>query len=123
MRAHGMLEPAVKSAGRNALVPHVIGVDDCLHQPVKPFSSEPRDGNQRHAFELSKFFLGLLAQLANCSRRFILQIPFVDGNDDRPALLLDQVGNSLVLLFEGIINVEQHDHHLGKAHRIERVRD
>ena len=118
-----MLEPAVKSAGRNALVPHVIGVNDCLHQPVEPFAGETRDGNQRHAFELSEFFLGLLAQLADRSRRLIFQIPFVDRDDDRPAFLLNHVGNALVLLFERIFNVEQHDHDLGKAHRIERIRN
>src|SRR5262245_66397222 len=100
MRTHGMFEPTVKSTGRNPLVPDVIGIDDCLHQSVEAFTSKTRYSHQWYATELGEFFLRLLAQLADRSRRLVLEIPFVDCNDNRPAFLLPHIRNEVVVSFE-----------------------
>ena len=65
----------------------------------------------------------MVAQLADGARGLFLQVPFIDRDDDGASFLLDQIGDALVLLLEGVFDVEQHHHHLGKAHRIERVGD
>ena len=64
-----------------------------------------------------------LAQLADGARGLFLQIPFVDRDDDGAAFLLDQIGDALILLLEGVLDIEQHDHDFGEAHRVERVGD
>ena len=45
------------------------------------------------------------------------------ADHQRAAFLLDQIGDALVLLLEGVVDVEQHHHHFGKAHGVERVGD
>ena len=82
-----------------------------------------RHRHQRHALHLRQLLVGLVAQLADGAGGLFLQVPFVDRDDDGAAFLLDQIGDALVLLLEGVLDVEQHDHDLGKAHRVERVGD
>ena len=51
------------------------------------------------------------------------QVPFVEADDQRPALALDEVGERQILLFEGNRRVEQKHDDLGEAHRAQRVGD
>ena len=55
--------------------------------------------------------------------RLFLQVPFVDRDDHGAAFLLDQIGDALVLLLEGVVDVEQHHHDFGEADGVERVGD
>ena len=72
---------------------------------------------------MPELVFGLLAQFGDGADLLVLQIPFVDRNDDGAAFLLDQVGDALVLLLEGVLDVEQHHRDLGEAHGVERVGD
>ena len=117
------LEPAIERGGRHAPVPDLVGVDDRLHQPVEALAGQRRHRDQRHAFHLRQLLVGLIAQFADGAGGLFLQVPFVDRDDDGAAFLLDQIGDALVLLLEGVRDVEQHHHDLGKAHRVERVGD
>ena len=97
--------------------------DDRLHQTVEPLAGQRRHRDQRHALHLRQLLVGLLAQLRDGAAGVLLQIPFVDRDDDRAAFLLDQIGDALILLLEGVLDIEQHDDDFGKAHGVERIGD
>ena len=122
MRRHRILEPAVQRIGRDAAVPHRVGVDHRLHQPVEALAVQAGDRDDRHALDLRQPVVGLGAQLAGraCPPS---EVPLVHAEHQRPALALHQVGDAQVLLLERPLGVHQHDHHLGEADRVERVGD
>ena len=123
MRRGHAREPAVERAGRRAPVPDRMRVDHRLHQPVEPVAGQARDRDHRHALELRQPVVGLLAQLLHRAGLALDQVPLVHADDDRAAFALDQIGDAQVLLLERRLRIHQQDHHLGEAHRIERVGD
>src|SRR5829696_8496606 len=123
VRGKRPLAPLVQPRRRDAAVPDLVGSHDRLHEPVEALASEPRDRDERRAPHLRQEPRRLLAQLLEESRLVGDEVPFVQADDDRPPLLLDQVDDREVLLLERDRGVEEHDHDLGKAHGAQRVAD
>ncbi len=91
-------------------IPAALDLEDGFHQLVDVLARQPRQRHQRHAAQLRQQPLAFLAQHLE---RFVLvfdQVPLVEGDHQRTAFALDQVGQGKVLLLEGDGGVEhQHD--------------
>ena len=97
--------------------------DDRFDQLVDMRAGEARDGDDARALELRQQPVGLVAQFLRLVALVVDQVPFVEADDQRPALALDEIGERQVLLLERDRRVEQQDHDLGEAHRAQRVGD
>ena len=80
-------------------------------------------GTSAHAFDLRQQPGAFLAQLGEALVALADQIPFVDGDDERAPLLLDQIGDLQILLLERLLRIERQHHDLGKADRLQRIAD
>jgi hypothetical protein len=106
-------EPAVEHRGRQPLVPHRVGRDDRLHQRVEPGAGETRNRHQRHAVKLRQRRGHPVAQLPQRRRLIGDRVPFVGGDDQRPPLFGDQIGDRQILPPERFERVE----HRGRRSR------
>ena len=80
-------------------------------------------GDHARSAQLRQEPVGFLAQFARLVALVVDEVPFVEADDQRPALLLDEIGKRQVLLFERDRGVEQKHHDFGEAHRAQRVGD
>ena len=84
--------------------------------PVRPetgITRVPRScGRRRSASARNSRALSLLLSI---------EVPFVEPDDERPALLLDEIGEGEVLLLERDRGVEQEHHDFREPHRPQRV--
>ena len=117
-----LLEPAIERRRRHALVPDRIGLHDRGHQPVDALAHQARHRDDRRALDLRQPMIGVGAQRRNQAAFLLHQIPFVDGQHDRPPLALDQVGDAQILFLEPVLRVHHHHDDFGKTHRAQRIR-
>src|SRR5680860_741678 len=88
--------------GRYPAVPYRVGLEHRAHELVEPLAAQAGDGHQRHAFDLRQEPATSLAQFVQAFLPFANEIPFVDGDDERPAFLRDQSRDLQVLLLKGL---------------------
>ncbi len=77
-------------------VPSLVGGEHSGDEPVDAFAGARGDHDQRRPLQLRQRFVELLAELLDGAAAIFDEIPFVDGEDDRAALDLDQVGDGEV---------------------------
>ena len=92
-----------------------------MHQPVDPFAGQARDGSDLDAAQMRQQAVGLLAQLFQFGAAILDQIPFVEADDECPALAFDEVGDGQILLLQRDGRIEQDDDDFGEAHGAQRV--
>ena len=100
-----------------------VGGDDRLHELVDVGAGQARNGNHARSAQLRQETVGLGAQFARLVAFVGDQVPLVEPDDQRPALLLDQIGERQVLLFERDSGVEHEHDHFRETHRPQRVGD
>ena len=88
-----------------------------------PSPIRPDTATMRHALDLRQPVIGIGAQRRNQVRLALHQIPFVDGDHERAALALDQIGDAQILLLELVLRVHHQHDDFGEADRAQRVRD
>ena len=81
------------------------------------------DGDHARSAQLRQEAVGLGAQFARLVALVVDQVPFVERDDQRPALLLDEIGERQVLLFERDRSVEHEHDDFRETHRAQRVGD
>ena len=123
MRGGDLGEPTVERTRSRAPVPHLVRVDDRLHQPVEPLAGQPGDCDDRHALDLRQPMVGLFAQLLDGAGGVLDQVPLVHADDQSAPLALDKIGDAKILFLERPLRVDEQHHHFGKAHGIERIGD
>ena len=101
----------------------LIGGDDRLHELVDMGAGQARNGDHAGSAQLRQEPVGFGAQFARLVAFVVDEVPLVEPDDQRPALLLDEIGERQVLPFERDRGVQQEHHDLGEAHRPQRVGD
>ena len=94
-------QPAVERRRRDALVPHRVGGDDRFHQRVEPLPVSPETGTSGTPCKLRQRRRQPVAQLPQRGLPVVHRIPFVGGDDQRPPLFGDQVGDGQILRSNG----------------------
>ncbi len=100
-----------------------MGLDHRLQQLVDMRAGEAGKRDHPDAAQLRQQPVGLGAQLLSGEALVLDEIPFVETDDDRPALALGEIGEREILLLEGDRRVEQQNDDLGEAHGAQRVGD
>ena len=88
-----------------------------------PLPGETGERHHRRALDLRQQARGLLLQLLQEPGPVGDEVPFVEADDERAALLLDEVDDRQILLLERDRGVEEHHDHLGEAHGAQGVGD
>ncbi len=86
-----------------------------FHQPIKAPAGEGGNRHHRDTAYLRQGLAEIGAQFRQPRLRIVHQIPFVERQHRRPALVGNEIGNLQVLLLQRRGGVHQQDHHLGKA--------
>lgn len=89
-------EPAIELARGDALVPHFMRADDRFHQLLDADAGEATDRNDGTALDLGQQAIGLVAQGLQLLAGLADEIPFVETDDERPALAFDEIDDAQI---------------------------
>src|SRR5439155_6852020 len=116
-------EPAVELAGRDALGPGLAYLEGGGEELVDALAGHARNGEERDAARLAQPLVQCALDAVEQAAGMLGYVPFVDRDDERPALLEDVVGDAQVLRLEATGAVKEEDDDLGEIDRAERVGD